>query len=154
MVFNTVGKNFDQNWHKLLGKRYFFILIKWKQYRGNSGRMGTVGNLTHEPSTLRSSPGICSQITPCDKHSRAVATQIMGHIQNTDNVTKIFESHCDHDQFICDRDQYFCTPIFCQKILVTVTELTVTITVWLKYLGNVTNILDATDNHVMGNRPI
>ena len=36
-VFNTVGKNFDKNWHKLLGKPYFFILMKWKQYHGKSG---------------------------------------------------------------------------------------------------------------------
>ena len=38
------GKNFDQNWHK----PYFSILIKWKQYRGNSGWMGTFWNLMHE----------------------------------------------------------------------------------------------------------
>ena len=43
------GKNFGQNWHKLLGRPYFFILMKWKQYCRNSRWMGTVCNLTHEP---------------------------------------------------------------------------------------------------------
>ena len=47
--YSIPWKKCDQNWHQLMGKPHFFILIKRKQYRGNSGRMGTVWNLTHEP---------------------------------------------------------------------------------------------------------
>ncbi len=56
-VFNTtefhgiqyLGKIFGKNWHKLLHKPYFFILMKWKQYRANSGQLATIWNLTPEP---------------------------------------------------------------------------------------------------------
>ncbi len=51
-------------------------------------------------------------------------TQNTGHTQNIGNVTPMFGSQCDRDHYICDRDPNFGE----SKIMVTVTELLVTVT--------------------------